>query len=424
VGVDRREVIEFCRELVRIPSLSQEEGALAEAVRARMMALGYDQAWIDDMGNVVGRVGTGESPRVLFDGHLDTVGVTDAGSWRHDPFGGEVDGGRIYGRGSSDMKGSIAAMVCAAGALAAAGDRLKGTVYVSGTVCEELVEGPGLGRVIEQVRPDYVVIGESTSLGLYIGQRGRAEIVVEAFGVPAHSSTPHLGVNAVRRMAGLLPALDAIPMPTDPLLGPALLELTDIISRPYPGISVVPDLCRATFDRRLMVGETPESVITQMDEALARADATIARGGQPGGERGGHPGGHPGGQPGGQPGEQPGGARRARASIAEARFRTYTGFEVTVAKFAPAWKTPEDHPLVRGALRGLAGAGLSPRLGAYGFCTNGSYSAGKYGIPTIGFGPASESEAHTIDEFIEVESLLSATRGYQGIAAALCGLLD
>jgi len=80
--------------------------------------------------------------------------------------------------------------------------------------------------------------------------------------------------------------------------------------------------------------------------------------------------------------------------------------------------------LARGALRGLAGAGLSPRLGAYGFCTNGSYSAGKYGIPTIGFGPASESEAHTIDEFIEVESLLSATRGYQGIAAALCGLLD
>lgn len=377
-------VVEFCRELVRIPSLSGEEGALAEAIRARMLALGYDRAWIDDWGNVIGQVGTGEGPRILFDGHLDTVGVTDPGTWRHDPFGGDLDQDRIYGRGSSDMKGSLAAMVYAAAGLVPARDPLTGTVYVSGTVAEELVEGPALGRVIEAVRPDYVVIGESTSLGLYIGQRGRAEIVVETMGVPAHSSTPHLGVNAVKRMAELLPIINTIPMPSDPLLGSALLEVTDIISRPYPGISVVPDRCRATFDRRLMVGETPESVIEHLDRGLAGSDGFTI-------------------------------------SIAEACFTTYTGAEVAVAKFAPAWKTPEDHPLVRGALRGLAAAGLSARLGAYGFCTNGSYSAGKYGIPTIGFGPANEGQAHTIDEFVDVAALLSATRGYQGIATALCG---
>jgi len=390
-AVDGGAVVEFCRELLRIPSLPGEEGALAEVIRTRMLALGYDEAWSDGMGNVVGRLGTGEAPRILFDGHMDTVGVTDSECWRRAPFGGEVEGGRLYGRGASDMKGSIAAMVHAVGSLAPDRNRLKGTVYVCGTVCEELVEGPGLGRVIEEVRPDYVVIGESTGLDLYIGQRGRAEIVLETLGVPAHSSTPYLGVNAVRQMVRLLPVIDALPMPTDHLLGSALMEITDIISRPYPAISVVPDLCKATFDRRLMVGETPESVVAQLVEACGAVNG-------------------------------PDGAVRARVSIAEARFKTYTGLEVVVSKFAPAWKTPGEHPLVQGALRGLIGAGLRPRLGAYGFCTNGSYSAGKYGIPTVGFGPANETEAHTIDEFVDIEALLAATRGYRGIAAAVCGL--
>lgn len=387
--VAERQVIELCRELVRIPSLPREEREVAEAICRHMLGAGFDETWIDDMGNVVGRVGTGAGPRVLFDGHMDTVGVSDPAAWHHDPFGGDVVGGRLYGRGSSDMKGALAAMIVAAGSLGSGRHRLKGTVYVSATVCEELVEGPGLGRVIEQVCPDGVVIGESTGLALYIGQRGRAELVLEVQGVPAHSSTPHLGVNAVRHLAALLPAIDSLPMTEDPLLGPTLIELTDIISRPYPGISVVPDLCRATFDRRLLVGETLEGIVAQLAEACA-ADATRAR-------------------------------AHTRVSLAEARFTTYTGYEVAVPKFAPAWKTPEDHPLVKSAQVGLAAAGLGVRLGAYGFCTNGSYSAGKYNIPTIGFGPADEAQAHTVDEYVEIGALLAATRGYRSIAAAVCG---
>ncbi len=406
--VDEGGVAGFCRELIAIPSLPREEGPLAAAIRARMLDLGYDEAFIDDMGNVVGRVGSGDGPRLLFDGHLDTVGVTDAAQWRHDPFGGDTEGGRIYGRGASDMKGSLAAMVYAAAAFAGGGGvgqsgrrhGLSGTIYVSGTVCEELVEGPGLGHVIEKVRPDYVVIGESTSLGLYIGQRGRAEIVLEALGVPAHSSTPHLGRNAVRLMAGFLRALDTLALPEDELLGRAIIEPTDVISRPYPGISVVPDLCRATLDRRLLVGETPETVVGQVLEACGMF-----------------------GEGAGMAGSRGGGSAAGlsvRAFISEASFKTYTGFAVSVPKFAPAWKTAPGHPLVEAALRGLVGAGLPARLGAYGFCTNGSYSAGKYGLPTIGFGPANEAQAHTIDEFIEIEALLAGARGYAAIAAQVC----
>ena len=76
----KQEIISFCQELVRIPSLPQQEGSVAEAIRRKMLSMGYDAAWIDDMGNVIGRMGTGRGPSLLFDGHIDTVGITDASS--------------------------------------------------------------------------------------------------------------------------------------------------------------------------------------------------------------------------------------------------------------------------------------------------------------------------------------------------------
>ena len=358
---------------------------MAEAIRRKMLSMGYDAAWIDDMGNVIGRMGTGRGPSLLFDGHIDTVGITDASSWSHDPYGGTVTAGKLVGRGSSDMKGSLAAMVCSVGYMAPLKAQMKGTIYVSGTVCEELVEGPGLGRVIEQVHPDYVVIGESSSLNLQIGQRGRGEVVIETLGKPAHSSTPHLGLNAVSKMAQIIPVLASMPMPEDELLGLAVLEVTDIVSRPYPGMSVVPDLCKATFDRRLLVGETPESLLTDIRALLAehaQSDPQFT----------------------------------ARVSIADADFPSYTGFQIKAPKFARAWKTLRDHSLVHIALKGLHEAGLKPQIGAYAFCTNGSYSAGDYGIPTVGFGPANEGQAHTIDEFITIDALLKGAEGYYCIA--------
>lgn len=385
----QQEIVGFASELISIPSLPQAELDLADRIRQKMLSLGYDDAWIDDMGNVIGRVGSGRGPKVLFDGHMDTVGVTDPSKWTHDPFSGQVSGGRIYGRGASDMKGSIAAMVYAVAELAQHKHKLRGTAYVSGTVLEELVEGPGLERVIQQVEPDYVVIGESTSLNLAIGQRGRGEVVVETVGKPAHSSNPEVGINAVQKMVSLIPLIDRLEMPTDPLLGRGLMELTDIISRPYPGISVVPDLCRVTFDRRLVVGETIASVtahVAQCLESMRKSDPEF----------------------------------RASVSIAGADIKSYTGYSVRVPKFAPAWKLEHDHPLVVLAKNALGKVHPSFRVGAYAFCTNGSYSAGKLGIPTIGFGPGDENQAHTVDESISIDALLLSVRGYRAIAEAVC----
>ncbi len=388
---ERHEVIEFTKQLIAIPSESSRESDVANAIRHKMIELGYDDAWIDEMGNVVGRVGTGDGPSVLFDGHIDTVGVTDPTNWKHDPYGGAVESGRIYGRGSSDMKGSIAAMVYAAAKLVEKRNTMKGTVYVSGTVLEECIEGPGLEKVALAVKPDYVVIGESTSLNLAVGQRGRGEVVIETIGKPAHSSSPEVGINAVEKMAEALPYINKLEMPLDELLGRGLMVLTDIISRPYPGVSVVPDLCRATFDRRLLVGETIESVVQHVSgclDALRKQDPEF----------------------------------EARVSIAQADHSTYTGYSVKAPKFAPAWKFEREHPLVRLSAQALRKAGIEFSIGAYAFCTNGSYSAGKLGIPTVGFGPGEENQAHTIDESISIDALLKALDGYLAIASAVCDI--
>ena len=147
---------------------------------------------------------------------------------------------------------------------------------------EENLEGAALKAVMDAIPPDFVVIGEATELRLVRGGRGRAEIHLETIGRPAHSSTPHLGRNAVLDMLPVIQAIARLPLPVDPFLGPGVLALTDIISDPYPAYSVIPSRCRVTYDRRLLAGETEAGVLGEitglpgLDEIELRA--AIAQG--------------------------------------------------------------------------------------------------------------------------------------------------
>ena len=134
-------LIVLCLKFISIPSYTGQEKELAFFVKETMERLGYDRVWIDDLGNVIGRV-KGEKPgkKVLFDGHLDTVSVGDVNKWQYNPFQGKIEDGKVYGRGASDMKGALAAMVFALGELAQNRAELSGEVYVSGTVHEEIAE--------------------------------------------------------------------------------------------------------------------------------------------------------------------------------------------------------------------------------------------------------------------------------------------
>ncbi len=375
-------LVEFARGLVQRPSLSGQEGTVAEAVVQEMRALGYDRVSMDETGNVIGVVEGGEAGKtLLLDAHTDTVDVTGGVAWERDPFSGDVEGGFLHGRGSADMKGALAAMVHAAARVDRT--RIKGRIVVSASPMEEVLEGTALSAVMEAFPPDFVVIGEATDLNLARGGRGRAEIHLETVGVPAHSSAPHLGRNAVLDMLKVVAVLDTIPLPTDPLLGPAILALTEISSIPFPANSVIPSLCRATLDRRTLPGETEEEVLGAITGLPAAGAVTL------------------------------------RAAIGVGEYRTFTGKPLRQRKFFPAWILPEDDRFVRQAAAGLAAAGLRPALGAYRFCTNAAYSAGVAGIPTVGFGPGREADAHLVNERLKIEDLAAAERGYQGIMEAV-----
>ena len=378
-----RALIELVQDLVRRPSVLGGEGRVAERVAEEMRRLGFSAVEIDAAGNVAGVIdGAANGPTILLDAHMDTVDVLPREAWQHDPFGGEIEGKRIYGRGSSDMKGALAAMVHAAASLDR--ERLAGRVVVSASVGEELIEGAALRDVMERYSPDYVVIGEASKLDLVRAGRGRAELVLETRGEPAHASSPHLGVNAVHLMTRVIEQIERLEMPEHPFVGSGVMCLTDIISVPYPAHSVVPSGCRATYERRLLPGELQEGLMAELEAACARAgvDDTII-------------------------------------SLATAEYETYTGIAWNEPKWYAPWELPEEHELVQGALAGLRSVGLSPRMTSYQFCTNAAYSAGVAGVPTVGFGPSRESLAHVIDEYLEIDQLIMACRGYAAISETL-----
>jgi putative selenium metabolism hydrolase len=380
-------LIAFTQELVRQASPAGQEEAAVKVAEAEMQALGFDQVRIDANGSAVGVINGGQSgPTLLFDAHCDTVGIAPGVSWKHDPFAAEIKEGFIYGRGSADMKGALAAIIYAAAEVERS--QLAGRVVVSASVMEEVFEGGALQAVMTEFQPDFVVIGEATGLNLNRGGRGRAEIHLETIGRPSHSSAPHQGRNAVLDMMKVIRAIEGLSLPTDPLLGPAIMALTDIISDPYPGYSVIPSRCRVTYDRRLLPGETPETVLDSLTGLPAVTGIDL------------------------------------QARIAQAEHIAYTGAMLQATKFFPAWVLPETEPFVQAALQGLQAAGLRPELGAYRFCTNAAYSAGVAAVPTIGFGPATEADAHVVDERLEIESLIAAAAGYRGIIEATLGISE
>ncbi len=382
VRIDRDGLRDFLLRLVAARSPATAEQPTVRVLADELTAFGFDVT-IDDWGNVIGILRFGPGPVVLVDCHLDTVAVTDPDRWSHSPWG-EVADGVVYGRGTVDMKSALAAVVYGAAALP---DGLRGTIVVAGTVCEELVEGPALSRVLEQVRPDVVVIGEPSANRLMLGQRGRAEVNIEVRGRSSHSAYPEAGVNAAEVMADVLTAVRDLEFPHHPELGPAMIALTILKSEPYPNVSVVPDRCVATYDRRTVLGESAADVLEPLRELAGRIAGRAGA--------------------------------RVDIDLARSEFTTWTGVEASAESFAPAWWVPATEWPAAQAIRALVAAGLDPRPGYYQFCTNGSASAGRHAIPTLGFGPGDPGRAHTTDESIDLDDLYLGAYGYAVLLQAL-----
>jgi len=386
----KQNIVELCQELIREKSISGQEGGIVEKLKQVFTALGYDEISIDEYGSIIGHIkGKRSGNKILLDAHIDVVPVPDESKWKHEPYGGQIEHGRIYGRGTSDMKGAMSAMICAASYFAEDLKRdFSGDIYVSGVVHEECFEGLAARTVSAKINPDYVVIGEASGCNLAIGQKGRAEILVETFGKPAHSATPEEGINAVYKAVGLIEKIRGIRSTHHDLLGDGILELTDIKSSPYPGASVVPEYCKMTYDRRILVGETREMVLKPILAAIAEQ-------------------------------EKEDGDFKAKASYTCGEEKCYTGQTIIGERFFPGWLLNQEDDYVRSVYDALKEAGLKPEIEYYKFCTNGSHYAGEAGIKTIGFGPSFANLAHTVDEYIEIEQLWTGAEGYYAILQKL-----
>jgi putative selenium metabolism hydrolase len=383
VGEQREAIIQFLRDIVAIPSMDGRIGEVGERIGEEMRRLGFAEVRFDRMGNILGRLGDG--PRtLLYDSHIDTVGLGDESAWEWDPFRGKIENGILFGRGACDEKGSTPGMVYGLALAQELGLAAGFTCYYFGNM-EEWCEGiaPQALVEVEGIKPDFVVIGEPTDMQVYRGHRGRIELRCVTRGKSAHAAMPELGDNAIYKMTRFLASLEAhnADIRTDPFLGKGTV-VASIVESTSPSLNAVPDSCTVYLDRRLTFGETKESAIAEL-RAL------------PGGED---------------------------VEFHEMWYDTpsYTGYVFEVDKYFPAWAIPEGDAIVQ------AGVATTQELwsqrasvGRWSFSTNGIYWAGKAGIPCIGFAPSNEVYAHTLLDQVPLDDVVRSTEFYALFPALL-----
>lgn len=270
------EVVNLCRDLVRFKSVNPpgDELEIAEYVAGALREAGLIVEVIPHTptrASVLARLrGSGDVPALFYTGHLDVVPV-GAEEWLHDPFGGEVIEGRLWGRGSSDMKGGDAAIITAARVLAAADLSLKGDLILAFTAGEE---GEQLGATelatrLDSIPVQAVVVAEPSSNDVYVAEKGALWLKITTRGKTAHGSMPHLGQNAITMMAALLSELDSLAVPYEehPLLGGFTRSINTIAG----GVktNVVPDRCVVTIDQRTVPGQDHAAIARQVEELIA-----------------------------------------------------------------------------------------------------------------------------------------------------------
>jgi putative selenium metabolism hydrolase len=374
----QEEIIRFTQELIRCPGCSGDEAAAASAAIQQMKKLGYDQVEVDRWGNVIGTLrGDKPGPTIVFDGHLDVVPILMAELWEHEPYGAEISQGRIWGRGSADMKGGLAASLCAAAFVDRAD--IAGTILVTGTVAEELLIGRGLGKILEERKADAVITCEPTgSQQLAVAGVGRTTVEMTTRGLVAHSSQPHMGDNAIYRAMEAIGRIRKMPHRTNPLFGEDVIELVEIKSRPSPGNGCVPDHCWSLWECRLLPGETKETFLARFRAALEDLVPQT----------------------------------KVALEIGRIAVDCYTGEHLEYEDFLDAWATPPAHPFRKMAEQALIQAGIKADPITFRGCTNANISAGSMGIPSLIYGPGSLALAHKPNEYLAIEELLLCARVY------------
>ncbi len=384
MGKDIRKDLQlFAQELVRIKSTSGNEETIIRFIASKMKALGYDEVVIDGFGNVVGRVGSGEKA-VMFDSHVDTVEVKDAELWKVPPFSGEIIDGWLWGRGSVDMKSGAAASIYAA-AVAKSQGLLEGKrVYVSCTIFEEDCDGENLKHMFKelQFRPDFFVTCEPSGNIITTGHKGKAQIVIKTQGVSAHGSAPEKGVNAIYEMAEIINRVEKTNLELMTKAAPKGTLVMSRISSTGASLNAVPSECEVYLDRRMVVGETEETIKKEIEKIIKGKNATW--------------------------------------EIGTLHRKTWTGMDITYEPFHLAWEIPFDHKLTKAFIDSYKEVfGTEPgKYDFWDFSTN-AVATVSMGIPTIGFGPGEYKLAHMTNERCEISQIIDACSIYTNVISKL-----
>lgn len=364
--------LHFLQRLIQTPSLPGYEGDIAALVLEEMRTLGYDEAWMDEAGNIIGLIrGRGEAPAVLFNTHLDHVDPGDPAAWPEygQPFSGAIHDGKVWGRGACDIKGPLAAQVHGVARLIG-GEPPLGDVYVTADVQEEV---GGLGaRVLAPAyagKVSLAVVGEPSSNELRRGHRGRTELVVHVKGRSVHASVPQRGANPLYVIAGFLQRLQGLQMAEHEELGQSSVAPT-LFRTDQSSANVTPGEVWLTLDWRNVPGESghdcQQKVQPLLDESLIEGTTGEVR-------------------------------------LELRTFRSHTGFTMRYGADFPAFSVAADHPAIRAAEQ-LLGEALQREIPTrlWRFATDGGHFA-EEGMTVIGFGPGDETLAHTVREHIEIE---------------------
>lgn len=366
-------------EIVKIKSLSGEEEQVINKIKAMLEKVGFDEVYVDGLGNLIGRIGNGKKI-LAFDAHIDTVDTGDLSQWDDNPFSGKIENQYIYGRGTVDQKGGAASMITAGKILKELKYSGKFSLYFTFTIMEEDCDGLCWNYLIEKenLKPDFAVITEPTNLNIYIGHRGRMEFDVFFKGLSAHGSAPDRGKNAIYLASSSALKLKDLnhKLKFDPFLGKGSLSVTEIKSQ-SPSLCAVPDKCCFHIDRRLTKGETKISAKDEIQKILGD---------------------------------------NSKINIPVYKKKSYKGKIFYQEKYFPTWITDKNNSIVKAGISSYQNLfDSNPVVDKWTFSTNGVAIAGKHNIPTLGFGPGNEVLAHAPNEKISIDHLNKATSFYCAI---------